>query len=90
MAGEGSASHNSNVSVPPTPSTMSAARTTARWRLVTLAGVAGLTAALAILGASHFGTSDPIVQYGAWLLVFSIWMAWFVYAAREWVRGADF
>ncbi len=69
---------------------MSAVPVSPRWRLVTLAGVTGLIAALAILGASYFGTSDPVVQYGAWLLVFSIWMAWFVYAAREWVAQADF
>lgn len=61
-----------------------------RWRLVTLAGVAGLTAALGILGASYFASTDPVVRYAAWLLVFSIWMAWFVYAAREWVAQADF
>jgi hypothetical protein len=69
---------------------MRAARTVGRWRLVTLAGVAGLTAAFAILGASYLASSDPVVRYGAWLLVFSIWMAWFVYAAREWVAQADF
>lgn len=69
---------------------MSATPVPRRWRLVTLAGATGLVAALGILGASYVASSDPVVRYGAWLLVFSIWMAWFVYAAREWVAQADF
>jgi hypothetical protein len=32
----------------------------------------------------------PVARYGAWLVVFTIWMVWFVAAAVEWISKADF
>jgi hypothetical protein len=28
---------------------------------------------------------DPLVQYGVWLVVFTIWMAWFVAFGVDWL-----
>ena len=30
-----------------------------------------------------------LVQYGAWLVIFTIWMVWFVYAGVDYVYGID-
>jgi hypothetical protein len=47
-------------------------------------GAAGLT----LLVAYRFG--DASARYGAWLLVFSLWMAWFVVvAATAYESGID-
>jgi hypothetical protein len=50
--------------------------------------------ALAVVGVILAGTyvfvSDPLIRYGAWLVVFTIWMAWFVLSAVEWISNADF
>lgn len=37
-----------------------------------------------------FLLSSEIAYYGAWLLTFAVWMAWFVLTAIEWIRHADF
>ncbi len=49
-----------------------------RWDLA-----AWLTAAV-LLGGSRF-LADPLIEYTAWLVVFTIWMAWFVYYGVRWL-----
>lgn len=41
--------------------------------------------ALAILFVAYVLYPDPILQYGAWLAIFCIWMAWFVFFGVKWV-----
>lgn len=49
-----------------------------------------LVAVVAILATAYLLVPHPLVKYGAWLVVFSVWMVWFVAAAREWISNADF
>lgn len=45
-------------------------------------------AALSVLGLLVLGYvvyPDPVVQYGVWLSVFTVWMAWFVSYGVEWL-----
>jgi len=32
----------------------------------------------------------PTARYGAYLIAFAVWMAWFVLTCVEWLRRADF
>ena len=32
---------------------------------------------------------DRYVQYGAWLVIFTVWMVWFVYAGVDYVYGIE-
>lgn len=32
---------------------------------------------------------DQIVQYFVWLVIFTIWMAWFVYYGTKWMYGLE-
>jgi hypothetical protein len=44
--------------------------------------------ALSVLGLLALGYvlyPDPRVQYGVWLAIFTIWMAWFVSYGVEWL-----
>jgi len=52
--------------------------------------LAALVAVGALLGGAYLLGSNPLVRYGAWLLAFAVWMAWFVAVAREWISRADF
>lgn len=52
--------------------------------------LAALAAVGALVGLAQFAASDPLVRYGAWLVAFAVWMAWFAAAAREWISKADF
>jgi hypothetical protein len=52
--------------------------------------LSALAVVVAVLGVAYFVAPHPLVKYAAWLLAFSIWMAWFVAAAREWISKADF
>lgn len=49
-----------------------------------------LVAIVAVLATAYLLVPHPLVKYGAWLVVFSVWMAWFVAAAHEWISNADF
>lgn len=49
-----------------------------------------LVAVAALLVFAYVYYPHPLVQYGAWLVVFSVWMAWFVSKAAEWVSNAEF
>lgn len=42
-----------------------------------------------ILAAGHWLVTDPVLRYGAWLAVFSVWMAWFVLVVVEVIRADD-
>jgi hypothetical protein len=52
--------------------------------------VTALVVATSVLGVAYTLAKDPVVQYGAWLIVFAIWMSWFVFAGIEWLRNANF
>jgi hypothetical protein len=44
--------------------------------------------AVPVVVASLF-VAEPVVRYGAWLVAFSLWMAWFVIAGVEWLDARD-
>lgn len=52
--------------------------------------LAALGTVVALLLVGYVFVPDPLVQYGVWLLAFSVWMVWFVATAREWISKADF
>lgn len=56
----------------------------------TYRNLAALAVVCGILGFAYVVVPHPLVQYGAWLVVFAVWMAWFVAVAREWISRADF
>lgn len=47
-----------------------------------------LTVAAALGSASVIGSKEA--YYGASLVIFTVWMAWFVLTAVEWLKRADF
>jgi hypothetical protein len=49
---------------------------------------AGSGAAL-VLVVAYVVVPGPTAQYTAWLAVFCIWMAWFVYFGTKWLYGVD-
>jgi len=51
--------------------------------------VAAVGSALALLVVAHVLYPHRLVQYGAWLAVFTIWMAWFVYYGTRWLYGTE-
>ncbi|PSP55252.1 hypothetical protein BRC82_06735 [Halobacteriales archaeon QS_1_67_19] len=62
------------------------------WEILapTYRNLSALAVVIGLLGVAYVVVPHPLVQYGTWLLVFAIWMAWFVAAAREWISNADF
>ncbi|MFC6941279.1 hypothetical protein ACFQE8_15120 [Salinirubellus sp. GCM10025818] len=50
--------------------------------------------AAVVLVAGAFAAAEllatPSARYGAYLVAFAVWMAWFVLTAVEWLRRADF
>ncbi len=40
---------------------------------------------LLLLVIAYLLYPDPVVQYGVWLTVFTLWMAWFVSFGVRWV-----
>jgi len=53
------------------------------WDLLAIGGV------LALLVVAYVLVPDRIVQYGAWLAIFSIWMLWFVSFGVRWLYGEE-
>jgi len=51
--------------------------------------VAAVASAVAVLLVAYVLYPGPIVQYGAWLTVFCIWMFWFVFFGTKWLYGVD-
>ena len=56
--------------------------------LDTLDYAAGLSAVVLLIVA-YVIYPDTILQYGVWLTVFTIWMAWFVYYGTKWIYDVD-
>lgn len=52
-----------------------------RHNVATAVGVA------ALLFVVYVVYPHRILQYGAWLVVFTVWMVWFVYAGVDYVYG---
>ena len=48
---------------------------------------AAAVAVAAMLVVAYVLYPDPIVKYGVWLTVFTVWMAWFVSYGVRWVGG---
>lgn len=46
---------------------------------------AAVLAVLALLLVGYVLVPDPVVQYGVWLSIFSIWMGWFVAYGVDWL-----
>jgi hypothetical protein len=44
-----------------------------------------VVAVVVLLVLAYVVVPRPVVQYGAWLVIFSIWMAWFVAAGVQYV-----
>lgn len=51
--------------------------------------VAAAISAAVLLVVAYVLLPYPYVQYGAWLVIFTIWMAWFVYVGVDHVYGID-
>lgn len=52
--------------------------------------VGALVAVTLALAVGYLVVPGAVSAYGAWLVVFAIWMAWFVLAGIEWLHNADF
>lgn len=63
---------------------MSTVLTVNRRNLTALGSVTGLLTVVYLL------VPHPIAQYGAWLVIFFIWMSWFVFVGIDWLSQADF
>lgn len=50
---------------------------------------AAVISALLLLVAAYVVYPNTIFQYGVWLVVFTIWMAWFVYYGTKWMYDID-
>lgn len=50
---------------------------------------AAIGSALTLLAIAYLVYPHPIFQYAVWLVVFTIWMAWFVYYGTRWLYGFD-
>ena len=54
-----------------------------RWHVATLAGVVSL------LVVAYGIVPHRLVQYGAWLVIFTVWMAWFIYTGVDYIYGVE-
>ena len=43
-----------------------------------------------LLFVAYVLVPQPLVQYSAWLVIFTVWMSWFIFAGMEWLSKADF
>jgi len=59
-------------------------------RLVRDRNFVALGAATGLLVVVYLVMPHPVAQYGAWLVVFTIWMAWFVETFVDWLSQADY
>jgi hypothetical protein len=50
---------------------------------------AAVGAAVSLLGIASLVYPHHVLQYGVWLAVFCIWMAWFVYYGTKWLDGLE-
>jgi hypothetical protein len=56
--------------------------------LDTIDYAAGISALL-LLVVAYVVYPNTVFQYGVWLTVFTIWMAWFVYYGTKWMYDID-
>ena len=49
--------------------------------------VAAAVTVAGLLVVAYVFVSHPYVQYGAWLVIFTIWMVWFVYVGVNRIYG---
>jgi len=54
-----------------------------RYNVATAAVVVGL------LVVAYVVVRDPVVQYTVWLVVFTVWMAWFIYVGVDYFYGTE-
>jgi len=50
---------------------------------------AAVATVLLALGIAYLLVPDPAVQFGAWLVVFCVWMLWFVAFGVRWLYGEE-
>jgi hypothetical protein len=50
---------------------------------------AAAVSAAALLFVAYVLVPHPYVQYGAWLVIFTVWMVWFVYVGVDHVYGIE-
>lgn len=48
-----------------------------------------VAAVLVLLAVAYLVYPRPIVQYAAWLAIFTVWMAWFVYYGTKYYYRID-
>jgi len=51
--------------------------------------VATAVVVVGLLVFAYLIVPRPLVQYSVWLVIFTIWMAWFVYVGVDHVYGTD-
>jgi len=51
--------------------------------------VATAVVVVGLLVFAYVVVPRPLVQYSVWLVIFTIWMAWFVYVGVDHVYGTD-
>jgi len=51
--------------------------------------VATAVVVVGLLVFAYVLVPQPLVQYSVWLVIFTIWMAWFVYVGVDYVYGAE-
>jgi len=49
-----------------------------------------LGSVLGLLVVAYLLVPQPAVQYGVWLVIFSIWMLWFVSYGVRWLYDEEF
>jgi len=42
-----------------------------------------------LLVVAYGVVQDPFVQYSVWLVVFTVWMAWFIYVGVDYMYGTE-
>lgn len=57
------------------------------WPGWTRANAVALASVTALFVVGYVLVPRPVVQYTAWLLVFSIWMLWFVVTVASWLSA---
>ena len=42
-----------------------------------------------LLFVAYVLVPQPLVQYSVWLVIFTIWMAWFIYVGVDYMYGTE-
>lgn len=51
--------------------------------------LAAVLSALGLLFVGYVVYPNRVLQYGVWLAIFTIWMAWFVFFGTKWMYRID-